>query len=231
MLRNTASKVAWVGRTASMVFGLALVLALVMGVASMAFGANGSNFILGNLKNSATALTKLTGNVNGAAMQVVNNNTGTDDTALSLAVQAGEAPMTVNSSARVANLNADKIDGIDTQSGKFPVSAMPGITGYEVVQDGSDLSGSESMKSAEAQCPPGKRVLGGGAWADSADIGAAVGKVITIYRDQSYDDPSGNGHETVWIAEAAEIGTSTSAEWSLSVRAICANVAPDAGIN
>jgi hypothetical protein len=31
MLKSMASKVAWVGRTASMVFGLALVLALILG--------------------------------------------------------------------------------------------------------------------------------------------------------------------------------------------------------
>ena len=42
MIRSAASKVAWVGRTASMVFGLALVLALVLGVASMALGDNGA---------------------------------------------------------------------------------------------------------------------------------------------------------------------------------------------
>jgi len=41
VLRNVASKVAWVGRTASMVFGLALVLALLFGVATMALGATG----------------------------------------------------------------------------------------------------------------------------------------------------------------------------------------------
>jgi hypothetical protein len=39
MLRTVASKVAWVGRTASMVFGLALVLALVLGIATMALAA------------------------------------------------------------------------------------------------------------------------------------------------------------------------------------------------
>jgi hypothetical protein len=48
MLRTTASKVAWVGRTASMVFGLALVLALVLGVATMALAAvPGDPFKLG----------------------------------------------------------------------------------------------------------------------------------------------------------------------------------------
>src|SRR5215210_461748 len=111
MLRKVASKVAWVGRTASMVFGLALVLALIFGVASMAFGASGDNFILGSLNNTATALTRLTGNVNGAAMQVQNTNAGTNDTALNLTVDPGEAPMRVNSDRMVANLNADKVDG------------------------------------------------------------------------------------------------------------------------
>lgn len=69
MLRNAASKVAWVGRTASMVFGLALVL----GVGSMAFGANGQNFILGQL-NKATAVTQLNGNVSGGPALRVNNS-------------------------------------------------------------------------------------------------------------------------------------------------------------
>ena len=105
MIRSALGKVAWVGRTASMVFGLALVLALVVGAASMAFGANGQSFLLGKW-NAATALTGLSGNVNGAAMQVANSNAGADDTALSLSVQAGEAPMRVNSKARVAHLNA-----------------------------------------------------------------------------------------------------------------------------
>lgn len=115
MARSAFSKVAWVGRTASMVFGLALVMALVLGVATTAFGANGQALILGNLKNSATALTRLTGNVNGAALQVVNPNTGINDTALSLAVQAGEAPMMVSpGAAKVTNLDADKLDGKDS---------------------------------------------------------------------------------------------------------------------
>jgi hypothetical protein len=39
MLRTAVEKIAWVGRAASMVFGLALVLVLVFAVASMALGA------------------------------------------------------------------------------------------------------------------------------------------------------------------------------------------------
>ena len=116
MLRSAPSKVVWVGRTASMVLGLALVLALLFGVASMVFAANGNSFVLGVLNNSATTVTRLVGNVNGSTLQVLNTNAGTDDTALDLKVQAGEAPMTVNSGKVVSNLNADKIDGKDSSA-------------------------------------------------------------------------------------------------------------------
>ena len=77
-------------------------------------GANGNNFVLGVLNNAATKVTGLVGNVDGAAaLRVTNPNSGTNDTALDLRVQAGEAPMKVNSPTKVANLNADKLDGKD----------------------------------------------------------------------------------------------------------------------
>src|SRR5918995_7347997 len=111
MVGRVAKKVAWVGRTASMVFGLAVILALVVGVASTAFGANGGNFILGSLNNSATAITKLTGTVGGnPALRVSNPSTATGSTALDLQVATGKAPMKVNSTTKVANLNADTVD-------------------------------------------------------------------------------------------------------------------------
>jgi hypothetical protein len=115
MVKSVAKKVAWVGRTASMVFGLALVLALVFGMASTAFGANGGNFILGSLNNSATAITKLTGTVGGnPALRVSNPSTATGSTALDLQVATGKPPMKVNSTTKVANLNADQLDGKDS---------------------------------------------------------------------------------------------------------------------
>lgn len=107
--------VLWVGRVTVFVAGLAVTLALVLGVATAAFGANGGNLILGQT-NVATLITRLAGTqgVNGAMFEVQNNNSGTDDTALSLKVQAGEPPMTVNSSTRVTALNADKLDNLDS---------------------------------------------------------------------------------------------------------------------
>ena len=117
MVRSALSKIAWVGRTASMVFGLALVLALLFGVASMALGANGNPWILGKT-NVATAITVLGGRlgVDGPMVRLTNNNGGTNDTALHLQVQSGEPPMRVDSPTKVSNLNSDQLDGKDQRA-------------------------------------------------------------------------------------------------------------------
>lgn len=83
-----------------MVFGLALVLALLFGVASMAFAANGKPFLLG-------------GQVPGkAALQVVNTSTEAGSKGLQLNVATNKPPIQVNAAAGTAtNLDADKPDG------------------------------------------------------------------------------------------------------------------------
>ena len=81
-----------------MVFGLALVLALMVGVATAAFGANGDFFKVGR-SNVASAVSTLTRSGAGPA--------------LSLKVDSG-APLAVNSTSRVVNLNADRLDGLDS---------------------------------------------------------------------------------------------------------------------
>ena len=117
MLRSAASKVAWVGRTASMVFGLALVMALLFGVASTAFGANGGSFILGKATNAATKVTGLIGRVATGEALVVKNPSGGSALGLSVGDPLADpatktvAPMKVDSQAVVGNLNADKLDG------------------------------------------------------------------------------------------------------------------------
>ncbi len=113
MLRNAAAKVAWVGRTASMVLGLALVMALVFGVATTALAAiPGDPFRLGKT-NGIDAVSSLVGNVAGPMLRVDNSSTGAGATALELRVEAGKAPLKVNSPTKVAKLNADKVDGHD----------------------------------------------------------------------------------------------------------------------
>jgi hypothetical protein len=114
MIRSVARKVAWVGRTASMVLGLALVLALLFGVASMALGATGGNFILGK-GNSATTTSKLTSGVAAPTLQLISKGTAAAATALNLTVPSGHAPLTVNPEAATAtNLSADELDSKDS---------------------------------------------------------------------------------------------------------------------
>jgi hypothetical protein len=97
MIRSAASKVMWVGRATVFLVGLAVILALVFGAASVAFGADADFFKVGrtNLADSVSRLTK-----SGAGP------------ALDLRVDSGP-PLAVNRATRVTNLNADKVDGSD----------------------------------------------------------------------------------------------------------------------
>ncbi len=150
MIRSALSKVAWVGRTASMV------LALVLGVASMAFGANGQAWILGQ-GNVATAITSLGGaaGVDGPMVRITNNDSGTDDTALDLRVQSGEAPLRVDSDRKVANLNADQLDGVD--SARLLRNSI-----YERSRATTGGSAPNETVSAFIGCNSGDTALGGG---------------------------------------------------------------------
>jgi hypothetical protein len=91
----------FVGRATTFMVGLAVILALTVGVTGAAFGANGANFLLGK-SNTANAITQLVGSVAGPGLQIDNNSTDAAATALDLQVEAGKAPMKVNSDAQVA---------------------------------------------------------------------------------------------------------------------------------
>jgi len=111
MLRATLSKAIWVGRGAAAVFGLALVLALLLGVATMALAAvPGDPFRLGQT-NGIDKMSTLVGDVAGTMLKVDNGSTAAGATALDLRVEPGKAPMKVNSDGQVTNLNADKVGG------------------------------------------------------------------------------------------------------------------------
>jgi hypothetical protein len=78
-------------------------------------------FVLGSTANAPDALTAVTaqnkdgkGGIGGAMVQLTNKSTGSAATALGLTVGTGRPPLTVNSSTKVANLNADRLDGFDS---------------------------------------------------------------------------------------------------------------------
>lgn len=129
MVRSVASKVAWVGRTASMVFGLALVMALVLGVSSVALAGNLDPLKIGSIKNVATKTTQLVGRVASGEALVVKNPSGGSALGLSVGDPSADpatkavAPMKVNSQALVENLNADNVDGKSSE--QFADAAHP----------------------------------------------------------------------------------------------------------
>ena len=117
MLGSAAKKVAWMARTTTTVVGLAIMLALMLGIASTALAGTGvgATLNLGKI-NSVDAVSKLVGSVAGPNLRVDNNSTESSATALDLQVEPGQAPMKVNSDGRVTNLNADKLDGRDASA-------------------------------------------------------------------------------------------------------------------
>lgn len=114
VMKQIFSKAMMVGRTTALTLGVAVMLALVLGIGTTAVAATGANFLLGK-SNSARAVSKLTSAVAGPTMQLINNGTAAAATALNLKVPAGHAPLTVNSGAGTAtNLSADRLDGKDS---------------------------------------------------------------------------------------------------------------------
>ncbi len=113
MTRTIFGKVMWVGRATVFMVGLAMILALVLGVATTALAGNLDPLKIGSLKNVATKTTQLVGKVATGSAFVVKNPSG--GSALDLQVNAGQAPLTVNADAgKATNLDADKLDGIDS---------------------------------------------------------------------------------------------------------------------
>jgi hypothetical protein len=68
MLKSAANKVMWVGRATVFLVGLAVILALIFGVASMALGANGDFFKVGK-SNVASAVSTLTKRGAGTSLE------------------------------------------------------------------------------------------------------------------------------------------------------------------
>lgn len=157
MMKSIFGKVMWVGKTTTFLVGLAVIAGLTAGLASDALAANGNNFILGKLTNTATAITRLAGNVAGPSMQIFNTNTASNARGLDILVDQGNAPMTVNASAGKAfNLDADKLDGKDSTE---YVRSRETYSKWEQTT-GSCFGGSKCLW--EVYCDSGDVLLSGG---------------------------------------------------------------------
>jgi len=159
MLRSAVSKVMWVGRATVFLVGLSVIAGSVLGEASVAIGADGQPFIIGQL-NKAQSTSTLDKSGAGPA--------------LDLQVDSG-APLAVNSTAKVPKLNADRLDGKH--------ATQIGVNGLEEVVVVS-ASNSDSPKSAQASCPAGKRVVGTGYDILGGKSGAPPNEVTDVVVDE-----------------------------------------------
>src|SRR6266508_4306974 len=103
-------------------FKTALIAALVSALVSAAAAvATTSNFILGSTANAPDAPTSVVaqnvddlGGLNAPMIKLTNSSSGGSATPLALIAGVGRPALTVNTKAKVANLNADSLDGFDS---------------------------------------------------------------------------------------------------------------------
>ena len=87
--------------------------ALFVSLGGVGYAATGGNFILG-VQNDASTTTALTAPVGTTAMRITNNSQTAGATALSLVAASGHPALKVNTPNKVVNLNADRLDGLDS---------------------------------------------------------------------------------------------------------------------
>jgi hypothetical protein len=95
------------------VVGSATAMVVLMAATAFAGTGVGAVFNLGKT-NSVNATSTLTGSKDGRMLQVTNTSTGGSASGIGITVSPGRPPLKVNSSAKVGNLNADHLDGIDS---------------------------------------------------------------------------------------------------------------------
>jgi hypothetical protein len=125
-------------------------LALFVALSGTAIAATGGNFILGQA-NTATTQSTLTANQAGTALQVTNTSTDPTATPLSLKSAKTNPPFTTNSKTKVANLNADFLDGLTSTALQRRISATcPARQAiFSVAADGTPICRSfDSMQMA-----------------------------------------------------------------------------------
>ncbi len=209
-MRSTVSKMLWVARATAMVFGLALVLALVFGISSKALAGTGVGavFNLGQ-NNAVNALSNLVGTTTNSMLRIDNNGTGS---ALQLLVEPNRPPMTVSADAgKAVNLNADKLDG--NNSTAFLPSQIYEKSVSETVPAGASSSG------GQVNCDPGDVAVSG-------SYSRTVPLEITSERriDERFDAETRKIHPGGWHVIAQNTDTTASA--TLTVYVNCADRPP-----
>lgn len=134
ILFSKAARVVYaMGKVTVFCAGLAVVVGLVFGAASVA-EAKVPSLRLG-VSNTVKGITTMVGSIAGPVLRLDNNSNDANATGLDIQVKPGQDPITVNSDARVEKLNADKLD--DKDSGDFHTPRLWAVIG----SDGALLRG------------------------------------------------------------------------------------------
>ena len=181
--------------------------ALFLSLGGAAYAANGQALKIG-FPNSGTAQTKLTSTNNGPALALQQNSGGGSATALSLSVPSGEKPMTVNSSTRVNNLNADLVDGLHgADLSRLIALRMSGASGTLVAGDNFILAGAwtpdisgRCLVTASAQISGSANTDLGPFYRIAIKQGAAAPVNDGFYGHYFAPDPSGSSDDITRVA-------------------------------
>ena len=185
MTRTIFSKVMWVGRATVFLVGLAVILALVFGVATTALAGTGvgASFNLGKT-NTVNAISKLVGSTASSMLMVDNNGTGTaldlkvgDPNAAPATKQV--APMKVDSQAEVANLNAQFAGQADNAAHADSADSATNATSAAEAGNADTLDNMDSTAflGANAKAADADKL-------DGKDSTQFVGSSTTIYDNQ-----------------------------------------------
>ena len=118
LTKTIISRIWWLGRGTATMMGVAVLIALTVGLTSTALAGTGvgARFHLGKI-NTADAVSTLVGNVSGPTLSVENDASNRAATALMLRMgNPNLPPMRTNATATVPNLSADSLDGRDSDS-------------------------------------------------------------------------------------------------------------------
>jgi hypothetical protein len=161
-MQTAIHKAMRVGRATMLAIGLGVSLALVLGAATVALAAvPGDPFKLGRV-NTINAVSTVVGSVSSSMLTIDNNSTALGATALDLRVEPNKDPLKVNSSAKVDNLNVDRLDNFN--SGDFVTDGSREVLPNDTyVNEASKLGpGSSGTVFANVDCDTGDKLLSGG---------------------------------------------------------------------
>jgi hypothetical protein len=215
MIGIVFGKVMWLGRATVFLVGLAVILALTVGLASTALAGTGvgAPFNLGKT-NTVNALSSLVGSVAGPALKVDNNSTGSGATALSLEVEPGKPPMTVNSTAEVHSLNVDSLDGRNSNEFLQESSDRDDFLPRSIyVNQAKKSVPTNSIRSDSISCDPGDVATSGG----FNEVNVPNSRVTSSYMQEFSGDTS-------WVVEVQNDNPATTEIYLII--AVCADFPP-----